>query len=325
MRRSAFAAAKLIVGIAASVGLGWLATRGLDWGLVRENLGGASTPLLALTFAVFMSAAWLRALRWRILFANVNISTMRLFVVQHEGLGLSNLMPIRVTSEMTQLAVLTLRDGVRGATALATLGMERVIDVVASTMLLGVAFFLVPEMKNFTVFVWGAITFTVFAVGMVRLFAWSGSLKFVNRFRFLADFVQAVKELEQERLRLVMSFSVSVCYWLLVGVTAWLVSAAVDLPLSPMVATVVILGTIFFATAVPAAPSALGTFEFAVVYVLGFFDVERTDAFGFAVICHVVFFMPATVMAIVFLPREGVGAFGWARSLARVAGKRAGR
>ena len=336
VRDIALGFAKVSVGVAVSVGLGWLAVLGLDWSQVGDNLVGVSPPLLALALSVFMFAAWLRAVRWRVLFAHDSISSRRLFIIQHEGLGLSNLMPLRVTSEMTQLAVLTLRDGVSGATALATLGMERVIDAIASTMILGVAFFLVPEMKSFTVFVWGpiaftatvfvwgAIAFTVLAVGLVRLFAWSESLALVNRFKFLAAFASAVKELERERFRLLVSFLISVGYWLLVGTTAWIISAAVDLPLSPLVATVVIMGTIFFATAVPAAPSAVGTFEFAVVYVLGFFGTDRSDGFGFAVLAHAVFFLPATIIAVIFLPREGVGAFGWLRRLAASAAGRGG-
>lgn len=310
--------------VAVSGGLGWLAIRGLDWGLVAENLTDVSPLLLGLAFAVFMFAGWLRAVRWKVLFTTDKISASRLFIVQHEGLGLSNVMPFRVTSEMTQLAVLTLRDGVRGATALATLGMERVVDVVASTMILGVAFFLVPEMKNFTIFVWGAIAFTVVAIGVVRVFVWSESLSLVSRYRFLAAFAGAVKELERERLRLLVCLGVSILYWMLVGVTAWIIALAVDLPISPLAATVVIMGTIFFATAVPAAPSAVGSFEFAIVYVLGFFGIDKADGFGFAVICHVVFFLPATIIAAIFLPREGVGSFrkmgsmaGWVFGAAR--------
>ena len=302
--------------VAVSVGLGWLAIRGLDWGLVGDNLTDVSPPLLALAFAVFMFAGWLRALRWKVLFTTERISIARLFIIQHEGLGLSNIMPFRVTSEMTQLAVLTLKDGVRGATALATLGMERVVDVVASTMILGVAFFLVPEMKNFAVFVWGAIAFTVLAIGVVRIFAWSESLALVNRHKFLADFAGAVKELERERLRLLISLGVSILYWMLIGVTSWIIALAVDLPISPLVATVVIMGTIFFATAVPAAPSAVGSFEFAIVYVLGFFDIDKAGGFGFAVLIHIVLFLPATIIAAIFLPREGIGSFRKVRSMA---------
>lgn len=305
-KRRAFAAARIAVGLAASVGLGWLAIRGLQWGLVVENLGNVSLGLLALALSVFLFAAWLRALRWHILFVDENLSVARLFIVQHEGLGFSNVMPLRVASEMTQLAVLKIRDGVSGSTALATLGMERVIDVLASTVILAVAFLFVPEMKHFTVFVWGALAFTLLAVALVRFFAWGESLAFVQRFSFLAAFAKAVKDLERQRLRLLGSFLLSVAYWMLVGVTAWTLAVAIGLEISPLTATVVVMGTIFFATAVPAAPSAIGTFEFAIVYVLGFFGIEKADGFGFAVIAHAVFFLPPTIIAAIFLPREGV-------------------
>ncbi len=329
MRRWMIEGLKLSAGLALSVLLGWLAIRGLDWGAVADNLAAVSPVRLALALGVLMAAGWLRAVRWKLLFTHEEITIRRLFIVQHEGLGISNVMPFRVASEITQLAVLTLRDGIKSATALATLGMERVIDVVASTVVLAAAFLMVPEMKDFSVsawgvhlsisvFIWGILGFTVVSVLLVRLFAWSESLGFVSKFRFLAAFAHAVGDLERERMRLALSLSVSVLYWLLVGVTAWLVATAVALPVSPVVATVVIMGTIFFATAIPAAPSAVGTFEFSVVYVLGFFGFEDNDAFVFAVVCHVVFFLPATIIAAIFLPREGVLSLHHVRRLTRM-------
>ena len=307
MKTRALTVGKIAVGLAASAGLGWLAARGLDWGLVSESLGEVSISLLLLSIVIFMVASYLRAFRWQILFVNEDISTLRLFVVQNEGIGLNNVMPVRVASEPTQLAVLTMRDGIRGATALATLGMERVIDLIASTMILGVAFFLVPEMENFTLYVWGALGFTVLAVALVRLLAWgSDGLALVRQVPFLAAFTEAVRDLEKERVRLAASLLLSVGYWVLVGVTAWVIALAIGLSISLTTATLVILGAIFFATAVPAAPSAIGTFEFAVIYVLELFGVEREAGFGFAVIVHAVLFLPPTIMAAVFLPREGI-------------------
>ena len=321
MKTRVLTVAKITVGLAASAGLGWLAARGLDWGVVSESLGEVSISLLLLSIVIFMVASYLRAFRWQILFVNEDISTLRLFVVQNEGIGLNNVMPVRVASEPMQLAVLTMRDGIRGATALATLGMERVIDVIASTMILGVAFFLVPEMENFTLYVWGAVGFTVVAVVLVRLLAWgSDGLALVQRVPFLAAFTEAVRDLEKERARLTASLLLSVGYWVLVGVTAWVIALAIDLSISLTTATLVIMGTIFFATAVPAAPSAIGTFEFAVIYVLEFFGVDREAGFGFAVITHAVFFLPPTIMAAVFLPREGILSAGRIR---RLVGRRA--
>ncbi len=307
MKRFAFISARVGPGLAASIGLGWLATRGLDWGAVADSIRSISLGYLILSVLVFLFACYLRALRWQALFVNERISTNRLFIIQNAGIGLNNLVPIRIASEATQLAILYFRDRISGATALATLGMERVVDVVASTLILGIAFFLVPEMKNFTLYVWGAIGFTIVAVGLVRFLAWgSDSLALIRRIPAIASFARAVKELERERARLAVSLTMSILYWLLVGITTWIVAVALNLGISAMTATLVIMGTIFFATSVPAAPSAIGTFEFAVTWMLGFFGVEHEASFTFAVIIHAVLFLPPTIIAIVFLPREGV-------------------
>ena len=62
MRRRIIGIGRLVVGISASLGLGWLAIRGLDWDEVASGLGGASPSLLAVAVIVFMLAmipAWL--------------------------------------------------------------------------------------------------------------------------------------------------------------------------------------------------------------------------------------------------------------------------
>lgn len=304
-----FGPGNLVIGVLASVGLGWLAVRGLRWGEVADQIVAVSVPLVVLAIAVFMFASYVRAVRWRFLFVNEDISSARLFIVQNEGIGLNNVLPFRVASEPTQFAVLKVRDGVDAATALATLGMERVIDVVASTLILGVAFFLVPEMADFKAYAWGALGFSAVVVGLVRLFAWSGdAVSFVRRVPLLLRFTAAVRDLERERMRLLVSFVLSVGYWVLVGVVAWIVAEAADVSVTPLDATFVIMGTIFFATAVPAAPSAIGSFEWALVYLLGYFGISDESGFGYAVIIHAVLFLPPTIIAALFLPREGIQA-----------------
>lgn len=323
MKRRALAAVRIAIGLAASAGLGWLAARGLDWGLVGEAFAEMSLPLVVLAVLVFIGASYLRAARWRVLFVNGEVSTNRLFVIQNVGIGLNNVVPVRVASEAAQLAILSLRDGVRPAIALATLGMERVIDVVASTLILGAAFYLVPQMEEFRFYVLGAVAFTIVCLALVWLLAWSSTgAAWIRRMPFLAALAEAVSGLVQERMRLAISTAMSVVYWLLVGVTAWLLAEAIELSIPPTTATVVIMGTIFFATAVPAAPAAIGTFEFAVVYILELVGVNRESGFGFAVITHAVFFLPPTIMAAVLLPREGIGSVARLRSL--IAGRAEG-
>ena len=317
LRRRVPTLLRIAVGIAVSAGLGWLAAGGLDWGLVVEAFGRVSVPLVVLAVVVFMAASYLRAARWKVLFVDDEISTNRLFLIQNVGIGLNNVMPVRIASEVSQLAILSLKDGVRPSVALATLGMERVLDVVASTLILAIAFFMVPEMQPFAPYLWGALGLSVVCIVLVRLIAWGNTgIPWIERIPGMTAFTTAVRDLERHPLRLTVSMTMSVGYWLLVGLTAWILAGAIDLSISPTTATLVIMGTIFFATAVPAAPAAIGTFEFAVVYVLDeFFGVSRESGFGFAVITHAVFFLPPTLMAAVFLPREGLGSFSRLRSL----------
>lgn len=308
MKRRVFVIGRIVAGIAISIGLGWLSARGLDWSLVLEVFGDVSLVMIALAVAVFIAASYLRAVRWRMLFVNGEVSTNRLFMVQNVGIGLNNLVPVRIASEAAQLAILSIKDRVRPSVALATLGMERVLDVVASALILAIAFFFIPEIRDYGVYVWGVLALAALCIALVRLLAWGGNkFTWIGRVPFLMSFVRAVRDLERERARLAASFVMSVLYWLLVGVTAWIISISFQLSITPVTATMVIMATIFFATAIPAAPSAIGTFEFAVVYMLGLFGVSHEQAFGFAVITHAVFFLPPTLMAVLFLPREGIG------------------
>ena len=308
---------RILLGVAFSLGLGWLVIRGLDWALVGRSLQGFPVSFALLALAVFLLSNVVRAYRWQVLFVNDRISVPRLFLVQNMGLGLNNLVPFRVVSEATQFTILTVRDRINGATALATLGMERVLDVVASTLILLLAFALIPEMKSFAVYIWGVIGFTVVVVALVRFVAWSSSgVTFIRRLPFLASFATAVALLERRRGRLAYSLALSIFFWTLVGISAWIVALGMNLPINAATAIVVVMGTTFFATSVPAMPAAIGTFEAATVYILSFFGIEKEVSFGFAVIVHVLLFAPPTLMAFIFLPREGIGSFRQVQAVA---------
>ena len=312
LKRAALTYGRLALGIGIGVGLGWFSIRGLDWGLVVDHLARVSPLMIALALAVFMASGIIRAARWRMLFVEPRPSIARLFIVQHEGLGLSNIMPLRVASELTQIAVLTIKDGLRATTVLAAIGMERAVDFLSSMLIFGIAFMLVPEMRPLAPYVMGTIGLGVILIGTLQVLAWRGeSLWLVRRITFLVAFSNALRNLAQDWRLLLRVFAVSIVYWLMVGVSAWITSEAIpDLSISPLTATLVIIGTIFFATAIP-APSGIGTFHFAVVFVLGLVDVVKDDAFPFAVIVHLLFFAPPTIIMAFFLPREGIS---WRRA-----------
>ena len=301
---------KVVVGILLSIGLGWLAVRGIDWILVGEKLAEVSITSLVAAIMFFISAGWVRAIRWRMLFVEDKISINRLFIVRNEGIGINNVLPFRIASELTQFAVLVLRDGINRSTVFASLLIERVIDLLATVTVLFLAILFVPEMGRFTPFISIVFAFSILAAALLIMFMWRiEKIAVVRKIKFIASLSDAIRIFKKKKGRVFCSIVLSVVYWLMVGVTAWIVAEAIDLPISPVTATLVIMGTIFFATLVPAAPSALGTFEYAVVSVLDYFGIDRSEGFSFAVIIHVIFFLPPTIIAAIFLPREGILTF----------------
>ena len=69
---------------------------------------------------------------------------------------------------------------------------------------------------------------------------------------------------------------------------------------------VVFLAAALFINSVPSAPGAAGSFEFAVIYTLGFFDIGRAEAASIAFLMHAVIFIPPMAIALLVLSREGL-------------------
>jgi hypothetical protein len=296
---------RLLLGVVFSLGLGWLAIRGMDWQMVGRQFQDFPIYYAIASLAFFVLVCLLRAYRWKVLFMKERVPLLRLYIVQNAGIGLNNVSPVRVVSEAAQFAILTLRYKMKGGLALATLGMERVLDFVATTLLLLALMVLIPRRETFLPYLAAASIITLGAVGMVRVIAWSSGRQFVRRTPFLLSFATWVAALERARGTLAYSLFLTLLYWVLVGLCAWILAYGMELGVSPMVVILAMLGSLFFATALPGLPGAVGNFEFAIVYVLGFFGVARAEAFSFAVVLHAILFLPPLAFAIAFLMTTG--------------------
>ena len=306
------------LGILLSLGLGWLASRGLDWQEVWKALAGLRLYVVVLALLVFLLSNLTRAYRWQLLFYQERISVFRLFMIENIGLGLNNLLPVRIASEAIQFALLTLRDKISRGTALATLCMTRIMDIWASTLLLSIGLFFVPGAGQLARYSAGGFLFSLLLLMLVRFLAWgSQGLPLMERLPLLRAFAASVAQLEQRKARLVASLAVSLSQWLVLGTSGWIVARGMDIPLSLAQATLVILATIFVATSVPAVPGAIGTFEATMVYTMAAFDIDRNLAFPYALVMHALLFLPSTLLAAFLLPREGLGSLREIRAQAQ--------
>jgi len=289
--------------------LGWLAVRGIDWGLVLDQFQHFPVIWAFVSLMTVVVANILRAYRWKVLFVGEPISTLRLFMVQNTGIGLNNVVPVRVISEGIQFALLTLRYKVNNGVALGTMGIERILDMVITASLLMAGLVLIPDVGQARPYVIGAFVFAILSVLAVPLFVKLAGMGFFSRISLLAATIEYLSQLKQAKSALVQSFLLTLAHWLLLGLAVWVLAFGMDLGISPVVATLTILGTLYFTTSVPSLPAGLGTFEFAVVYVLKLFDVDQASAFSFAVVIHAVVFLPPIVVALALFSSLGLHPF----------------
>lgn len=299
--------AAALLGTFFSVFLGWLALQGTEWAGVWEEL--TRFPVLLLIAALFfvLLSGYIRAVRWRLLWQDNLVTTFRLYVIENAALGLNIISPIRSLDEPLQFGILVIRDRLPGGTVAATMIMNRVQDLAFTIVFIGVAVATQPVLLRFTPAV---VVTTLF------LAIWLGIILNLNRIipriplaRLIPgveSFEQAVDDIWSQKRRVIFTYAITCTYWVMLGPAGWLIARGVGIDLPFFQILVVVLGAIFFATSVPGLPGALGTFEYAVIFLLGLFGAPEGPSVTFAIILHIVLFVPPAIFAIIVLPREGV-------------------
>ena len=306
LRRIAYRMAQLAVGIGLGLFFGWLAIRGLDWSEVRQTLADFPLPFVALALAVFLLGIYLRAARWRLLFVRERVSVTRLFLVQNAGIGLNSVSPIRVLSEPTQFGILTLRDRLPGGSVLATMAVERAMDTVVNVVVVGAGLLVFTFLLPFAPYVAVGALASAGGIALLVLAGVGGrQLPFLRRLPMVGTFGQALKTLGSSRRVLLLAMAFSFLYWGLVGISGWIITLGLEMDVAVFFIVVLVQAAILFSTSVPGLPGAFGTFEFATVHLLRLWGIPQETAFIYALILHLLLFLPSVVIALVVLPREG--------------------
>ena len=289
---------RLVLGLAVGTAIGFAVVRDVEWGSLSTAFRDFPIGYALLSLAVFSLASALRAYRWQVLFIGDKVPLHRLLLVQNAGIGLNSISPIRIVSEATQFVLLTLRYRVRGEEVAATLGVQRVLDFVIAAILLGVGLMVLPSLKGFAPYVVGAAVLAVVSVLAVPVVIWFGSRPGLTHLKLLASTSSSLKALIRARVRLTWSFLLTLGYWILLGLSAWVLAYGMGIDISLLVATLLVIGTLTFVALVPSLPASVGTFEFAVFYLLTTIGVGDGDALGFALVIHVILFMPPILIAL---------------------------
>ena len=269
---------------------------------LRQVLGYAvGNPFgLALALLAYTGAFVLRAFAWRqLLWERVPLRS--LFALIMGALFLNHIAPAKA-GDLARMYALAKR-GVAGERAVASVVLGRLVDLVGLLAVLTASWALVG------VGGWGRLVYPVLfvAVAAVTLLILS-RLKFFTRFGVIGRHVDRLQGALRETTpsALLRSLAFATPAWLLEAGILYYVGRGLGLELS---LAQVVAGTCFaiLVSAVPLAPSALGTYEAGMVAILVVFGVPAELAFAAAVSTHAIKFLYALAAA-PFALREGLAA-----------------
>ena len=277
---------------------------------------------------------WVRAIRWRFFIQEPRrIGTDSLFSATMIGFMANNILPFRL-GEFVRPWALSRSEKLSSSMLLATIVVERAIDMLTLLAIFGVALILHPIAENtpagrmvqegarllialsvgLTVFVVVAERNRRLAQGLLRflpaaLRGRGGRLldRFLDGFALFRDPLKLVQVM-------VLSFAMFMCYAVALGITGW----SMHIPL-PWYSGLVMLVVTAIGIMVPAAPGYVGTLNIACVVGLELFHVGKASASAYSWFYFISQWLPITAVGLYYLNREGLSLRSLGQAKAEVA------
>ncbi len=304
---------KIAAGVAVTGLALWLSFRKLDWLDVRASFGSANyswvVAAIALTLITLYGLGW----RWQILLKpREKFSLASLFRLNIIGQYVNILMPWRV-GEVARAYLASKQSQASAAFVMGTVAVEKILD-----FLVFVVFWLIaPVFLTAGQRAGGqrtALIFFVLGAGILALFAFwpQDFLKHLARLarllpakiarpalQFISEGLEAFGQLKSPRVLLTFG---AITLGLIFGqvLTNLFVFRAFGIGLSLWPALLVLMA-VQAGNIPPSVPGKIGVFEYAVILALSAFRLPREQALSYAIMLHVVAYVPKIVLGAVFL------------------------
>ena len=309
---------RTVAGLVLAAAFLWLAFGRVDWSAIGTVLREATPGPLVVGALALAAGFFVRIVRWwtmlRALEPAVSLrSCVRPFLL---SLAVNNTMPLRAGDAVRAVGF---RDTLRSPVmrVVGTLLIERVLDLFVLVALFFVGLLAVPPGVVPRAFVastalLGGVALVVLLVlvlspGVLRVAADRvtssrvlAHRSWTPRLRESAHRLADTFALARSPARALQLLSLSVLAWLLEGTMYACVAWALHVggsPIAPWFAAAT--GTL--ATLIPSSPGYVGTFDYFAILGLTAFGAHRAAATAFAVVVHVVLWLPVTIVGAAFL------------------------
>ena len=308
------------------------------WFLRHANIGDVWTQvrharmdLLILGFIFVMATYWARAIRWQYLLAPVGHTKFRT-VLRTTVIGFAALaiLPARV-GDVLRPYLLARREGLAITATMATVVMERVLDLITVLALLAVYVWgftgdsPLPDRLLNPVKVSATLAAALSVVLMIVMWVLAthperiGTLaaaaarilpgRLSERVGHLTTTFSAGFAATRDPRALVLAMLWSFPLWLAIAAEAWAVTVAFGIDM-PFAGTFLLQALLVIGVAVP-TPGGVGSYHEAYrIGVTTFFGAPNDRAVAAAIVTHAISFVPVVLLGVVFMAQDGLSVSG---------------
>jgi uncharacterized protein (TIRG00374 family) len=314
LRRGVSGWVHAVAGLAISVGFGWLAIRDVSWHAVRVSLGEIRPGWLAAALLLLAVAVWMRAERWRALFARGRRPPRgAVFWSLNIGYLFNNLLPARA-GEAARVVALRREAGVPAARGAASVAVERVFDLAALAILMLAAAPLLGSSRAARATEWTSAALVVLTALLLvaagssrvrgRLAAAAARIPFVRGSlarATVAELAEGARGLRDPGMAAQVA-AWSMASWIVLAVSYYAVLRSLGIP-SPAQTAVLALVVTNLVQVIPASAASLGVFEAAGRTAVTAYGAAPAAAVSAAVVLHAVNTIPLVVLGAVGIVR----------------------
>lgn len=288
--------------------LGWFLLAGLDSAGFVYAIRTLDLKLLLVSVMLAYGASLIASWRWKLLLAGSPISVWRLHLIQHTATAVHKMIPIRGVGMASQLAMLALHKKVSPESALVSISIKRLLDLLVVVAFIGVAVYKIEDLRSIQTYFLVAVAWAMFG-WVVAVVVGAGGVRLLSK-----DKIGLARMFRRETLhvrtnpgRLFLVILATIGSRALMGLALWpaVIAFSADLSLLPVAA--VGLAMLFVAGVIPGVPASIGVFEGAGVVLLGLLGVGHEQALAIAVAYHVATLLPTAVVTLVAFLATGVG------------------
>lgn len=297
----------------------YLVFRNTDLGALRESLVAVHYSYLFISLIFIFLFTYFRALRWKYLLDPLKkISTRNLFEIVMIGYLANNILPARI-GEIVRAVVLGKSEGISKIASLATIVMERILDVITLIAILIIASKYLPLGGSKNKIIIAATTSVFLLILFLILLKYRQEWLFKTSKRILEpispkmalqaqksvhNFMEGLQVLEQGKHLIVITF-LSVVIGLMLGGIYYFVTVAFDIQLS-LPGLLFLLSIIFLGTMLPSSPGFIGTFHYFCIQALLLLGVkDKNLALSYAIVVHLIQYIPESLFGLFFFWKKG--------------------